>query len=158
MPGRHLMALGIALLVGLGDGYLGYVIESPGTSLAGHCLLVAVVAAAVAVVGWWVSRKHYRLFPSVFVGAMAMVGILVVWWTWAFAMPAAMTWDTQATPRAVASLTGVGTDKSVCINVVSGSAGPSVRPTANVRSTDRRDRPCTTTRCLAVLWQIPTGA
>ena len=118
----------MALLVGLGDSYLGYVIESPGTSLAGHCLLVAVVAAIVAAAGWWVSRKRYRLFASVFVGAMAMIGILVVWWTWAFAMPAAMTWDTQATPRAVASLTGIWTDKSVCSNVESGSVGPLSAP------------------------------
>jgi len=123
-PGAVLKALGIALLVGVADGYFGYIIESPGTSLAGHCLLVAVVAASVAAAGWWVSRKRNRWFASVFVGTMAAVGVLVVWWTWAFAMPAAMTWDTQATPRAVASLTGIGTDKSVCSNVETGSVGP----------------------------------
>ena len=118
------MALGIALLVGLADGYLPYVIESPGTSLVGHCLLVAAVAVVVAAAGWWAFRKRNRSVAWIFVGAMVSIGILDVWWAWAFAMPAAMAWDSHATADAQSALRGLPPNKSVCVKFDHGSIGP----------------------------------
>ena len=55
-----------ALVFGALDGYLAYIIESPGTSLAGHCLLVAVIAVATATIGWWLFRSKSRRFRAIF--------------------------------------------------------------------------------------------
>lgn len=126
--GGVLIALGIAFLVALADGYIAFVIESPGTSLAGHCLLVAAVAAFVAAAGWWVSRQRNRSVAWIFGGAMVLIGMLVVWWAWAFAMPAAMAWDSHATTDAQSALRGLPPDKSVCVQFDHGSIGPLSAP------------------------------
>lgn len=118
------VVLSIAILIGAGDGYLAYVIESPGASLAGSCLLVAFVAGIAAVAGWWFCRKRNRFAARLFVATLGVVGVLAVWWAWAFAMPAAMAWDSSATPGALTALQGLPPNKSFCEKVVSGSVGP----------------------------------
>ncbi|MFZ0248580.1 MAG: hypothetical protein WAL61_01445 [Acidimicrobiales bacterium] len=48
----------------------------------------------------------------------------VVWWSWAFAMPAAMSMDHQATHEALTALAAApGTGKQVCVTVCHGSIG-----------------------------------
>jgi hypothetical protein len=113
-----------ALVFGALDGYVAYVIESPGTSLAGHCLLVAVIAVAAASLGWSLFRSKSRRFRITFTTSILIAGLLATWWSWAFAMPAAMSWDTHATPRALEALKGIGVERSVCVIVTTGSIGP----------------------------------
>src|SRR6202041_83078 len=119
-----LTALAVAVLVGLGDGYLAYRIESPGTSLAGHCLLIALIAGVATNAGWWFWRKRNRRVAWFFAVTMGVVGVLALWWAWAFAMPAAMAWDSHATADARAALDGLPPDKSVCVEFRTGSIGP----------------------------------
>jgi hypothetical protein len=73
------MVFGFAILIGVADAYLAFVIESPGTSLVGDCLLVSFVAASVATAGWWILRRRLRAVARVFVGSMTVVGVLAVW-------------------------------------------------------------------------------
>ncbi len=113
-----------ALLFGALDGYIAYRIESPGTSLAGHCLLVAVIAIVAAAIGWRLFRSRSRKFRATFTTSILIAGLLATWWAWAFAMPAAMSWDTHATPRAFEALKGIGVERSVCVIVTRGSIGP----------------------------------
>ena len=119
-----LLLIAGALVFGAVDGYLAYITESPGTSLAGHCLLVASIAVVVAAVGWRLLRSKNHKIRLVFAVSFLAAGFLATWWAWSFAMPAAMSWDSSATPRALGALKGIGVDRSVCVNVTSGSIGP----------------------------------
>jgi hypothetical protein len=121
-------AIAVAVLVGVLDGYLAFVIESPGTSLAGNCLLVACVALLVTGVGWRLLRSKGRRLRRTFVVSMLAFGLLATWWAWAFAMPAAMAWDSHATPDALTALRGIPPEKTVCIQVTSGAIGPLSAP------------------------------
>lgn len=114
----------VAILIGIAIGYLAYVIESPGTSLAGPCLLVLLLVGVATIAGWWWSRKRNRSVAWLFAAAMCVVGVLVVWWAWAYAMPASMAWDSSANANALTALRGIEPEHSVCEEVSSGSIGP----------------------------------
>jgi uncharacterized membrane protein len=126
-PIRSIVVVGLligALVFGAADGYVAYVIESPGTSLAGHCLPVAAIAVIVAAFGWLLLRSKWRRLRLIFAISVLIAGFLATWWAWAFAMPAAMSWDSHATADALAALRGVPAEKLDCIVVTSGSIGP----------------------------------
>ena len=117
-------AIGAALVLGAADGYLAVIMESPGSSLAGSCLFVALVALAAGLMGWWRLKRRNKHLAQVFLISMIISGILATWWAWAFAMPASMAWDSSATPSALEALEGIAPDHSVCVKVTSGSIGP----------------------------------
>ncbi len=113
----------MAVLLGALDGDLAFVIESPGSSLVGPVLLVALLAVTACGVGWWFLRDYSRFPVWIIVGTLATMGILATWWAWAFAMPAAIAWDPNATPDALTALKGIPPDQSVCKFVTTGSIG-----------------------------------
>lgn len=117
----------LVILLGMVLGYLAYVVESPGISPAGACALCAFAVVVLAVVGWLYLKRNQTL-GRFFVLAMTVVGLLVVWWAWAFAMPAAMAWDAAATPNALAALRNLPPEHSVCKQFESGSVGPLTAP------------------------------
>jgi hypothetical protein len=124
-------ALGTALLVlfaGSALGYVAYSVESPGISPAGTCALCLFAVVVLAVVGWLYYKQRNRTLGRFFVVAMSAVGLLVIWWAWAFAMPAAMAWDTTATPNALTALRNLAPQHSVCKEVTRGSVGPLTAP------------------------------
>lgn len=118
----------LAILVGAVLGYVAYLVESPGLSPAGACALCAFAVVVIAVVGWLFFKRGDRTLGRFFVLSIAVVGVLVVWWAWAFAMPAAMAWDSTATPNAIAALRNLPSEHSVCKDVASGSVGPLAAP------------------------------
>jgi hypothetical protein len=118
----------ITLVVGLALGYLAYVDESPGDTPAAAGALVALLVALVIAGGWWLLQRRNRGLVRTFVVSMVVVGVLVVWWAWAFAMPLAMAWDSGATADALGALRGISPDQSVCVTVTSGSIGPLTAP------------------------------
>ena len=87
-----------------------------------------------------------------------LLGVAAVWWTWAFAMPAAMRWDASATPRALAALRGIGDDKSVCRNVMTGAIGPLRAPFRQCAINGPPGRWSNTLCCRATRSSRPTGA
>jgi hypothetical protein len=114
-----------AVLLGFLKGYVGYILVAPGQSLIESCVFVSLIALVGLGLGWRVLRKlDNRASLHVFAIISVLVSTSAIWWTWAFAMPAAMSWDSSATPRAVAALKGIGLEKSTCINVTTGSIGP----------------------------------
>jgi hypothetical protein len=130
-PIRPIVAIALmigALVFGAADGYVAFVIESPGTSLAGHSLLVAAIPVVVAAFGWLSLRSKGRKLRVIFATSILIAGFLATWWAWAFAMPAAMTWDNRATLDAVAATSGIPPEKSVCVQVTSGAIGPLSAP------------------------------
>jgi hypothetical protein len=127
--GPAMLAGAAAVVFGVFEGFVGFVCAAPGSSLATTCALVAALGLVGLGLGWAVlwRRGHRDGFRVFAVGTVAL-SIAAVWWTWAFALPAALQWDTSATPRAQTALRGIGDDKSVCTNVLSGSIGPLAAP------------------------------
>ena len=94
----------------------------------------------------------------VFAVGTVLLGAAAVWWTWAFAMPAAMRWDAGATPRALAALRGIGDVKSVCRNATTGAVVPLRAPFGQARTTARRGPRSNTWSCRAIRSSRPSGA
>jgi len=117
------------------DGYFAFTTDSPGASLAGHCLLVAGIALVVAGIGWSFLCTKGTTVRRVFFVSMLVVGFLATWWAWAFAMPAAMAWDSGATPNALAAMRDAPEGKTGCVQVSSGSVGPLSAPYQRCAST-----------------------
>ena len=125
-----MLAVAAAVLLGVFEGFVGFVCVAPGSSLATTCALVTAIGLIGLGLGWvvFVWRKGQRSAFRVFAVSTVVLSAVAVWWTWAFALPAAVQWDTSATPRAQAALRGIGDDKSVCTDVRSGSIGPLPAP------------------------------
>jgi hypothetical protein len=119
---------GAALLLGAAGAYIAFATEAPGASLAAVCTLMAGIGALMALGGWLLLRRRNRLAARTFPACMAVVTAGVVWWSWAFAMPAAMSLDRGATRDALAALAATsatsGTGKQICVTVEHGSIGP----------------------------------
>ena len=123
--GPAVLAGSAAVLLGIFQGFVGFSFVQPGTSLATTCALVAAIGLIGLGLAWFVLwRTEHRGACGVFAAGIVLVSAAAVWWTWAFALPAAIQWDTSAAPRAEAALHGIGVDKSVCTNVWTGSIGP----------------------------------
>ncbi len=121
--------LAVAILVGLVEGLVGWELQSPGGSLAIPCLKVGVIAVSVLLVGTWLlGRLEQKRACRAFVAASVCFGVVAVWWTYAFALPAAMAWDAGATPMATSSLIGAPANGSRCTTINSGSIGPMQAP------------------------------
>jgi hypothetical protein len=118
-----------AVFLGVFEGFIGFVCVAPGSSLVTTCAVVTAIGLIGLGLGWvtlW--RKGHRSAFRVFALGTVALSTVAVWWTWAFALPAALQWDASATPRAQAALRGIGSDKSICTDVRSGSIGPLPAP------------------------------
>jgi len=123
--GRVVIAGLSAVAIGLVAGYVGWMLVTPGASLVLTCIIVAAISLVGLLIGWrWLRSPGDRTTRRLSVTATAIFGIAAVWWTYAFAMPAAMAWDTAATPQAQRALIGIPVDKTQCIAVMNGSVGP----------------------------------
>jgi len=123
--GKGAIAALSAVAIGFVAGYVGWTLVTPGASLVLTSIIVAAISLVGLLVGWrWLRSPGDRTTRRLFVTAGAVSGIAAVWWTYAFAMPAAMAWDTAATPQAQHALIGVPVDKTQCIAVMRGSVGP----------------------------------
>jgi len=123
--GRVVIAALSAVAIGFVARYVGWTLVTPGASLVLTCVIVAAIPLIGLLVGWrWLRSPGDRTTRRLFVTATAVSGIAAVWWTYAFAMPAAMAWDTSATPQAQDALTGVPVNRTQCIAVMRGSIGP----------------------------------
>jgi hypothetical protein len=118
-----------AVLFGVFEGFIGFTFVTPGASLATICALLVAIGVLALALAWAALRKLGTRVPlAVFAAGTVLLGAAAIWWTWAFAMPAALQWDAGATPRALAALQGIGNEKSVCVNVTSGAIGPLTPP------------------------------
>jgi hypothetical protein len=122
-----------ALPVGFVLGYLGWVLPSPGGSLAVPTAIVGAVGAAAAGVAWVVAcfRPSWRDLWAFAVTTLVLT-VLAVVWTFQFSLAAAMAWDLHATPSAKSFLLQVqrgphhanGVPVDPCTTVPTGSIGP----------------------------------
>jgi hypothetical protein len=123
--GRAVIAGLSAVAIGVVAGYVGWTLVTPGASLVLTCITVAAIPLVGLLVGWrWLRSPGDRATRRLFVTAATILGIAAVWWTYAFAMPAALAWDTSATSQAQHAVIGVPVDTTRCTAVLTGSIGP----------------------------------
>jgi hypothetical protein len=124
-------ALNLVLLfsVTFGLGYLGWILPGAGGSLAIPTLIVFGIGCSVAV-GWWIVVRHWA-------GVVSVIAITIATslWTFAFSLPASLTWGSDATVRAQTALARLdsspkvnGTVQPQCSDVETGSVGPIAAP------------------------------
>lgn len=98
------VTVGALATLGLILGVLGWLLPSPGRSLAVPTLIVLATGCAAVLIYWFgVSRSGRHLDWKV---AVAILGIAVVAsiWTFAFSLPASLVWNSGATLQARAAI------------------------------------------------------
>lgn len=126
-----------AVGVGLVLGYLGWILLSPGGSIAIPTLVVFGAGAVVAFVASMValSSNPLRLFAKYLAFAVGSMTILATVWTWQFALPASVAWSSATTQAQQALTTAADGPKDAhgmplhpCTTVTTGSVGPLAAP------------------------------
>jgi hypothetical protein len=103
------LALVLAILIGFGLGMAGWILPSYGGSLVVPTAIVFGIGAAVALVGaiLAVIRPGPVRGSLAFSLAVAVFTLLASFWTFVFALPASLEWDSGATHAAQLTLTHV---------------------------------------------------
>lgn len=100
-----LLGAGAVIVAALVLGYLGWILPVPGGSLVVPALIVLGIGAGVGLVGW--VAASFRPLQScrwTFAVGVGVVAVLASVWTFAFSLPASLTWDSDATAQARAAL------------------------------------------------------
>jgi hypothetical protein len=119
------LALAGAILVGLGEAAVGFLLSAPGGSVLTPSL--AVLGLALLALGggwWWLSGDEARQIRIRYAATIVLCALFATVWTFDFALPAAMAADTQATHQALAAISARSTKDCMKAVITSGSIGP----------------------------------
>ncbi len=129
----QLLALAAAGAVGVVLGYVGWVLPTPGNSLAEPTAIV-LGAGAILVTASWVAAcfAPRQRWLWTFAVTTAACTVLAAVWTFVFSFPAALVLDPGATAQAKTDLAGLGArqdrhgvaPRQACSAHASGSVGP----------------------------------
>lgn len=120
------LTVAIVALVAIFLGYMGWVLPSPGGSLAVPTLIVSGIGCAVGVACWIITGRRAAAVAVLAITAAASV------WTFAFSLPASVAWDSNATSQAQTALQELassprnqyGVPLRPCSTTITGSVGP----------------------------------
>ncbi|HXA31476.1 MAG TPA: hypothetical protein VNV87_04380 [Acidimicrobiales bacterium] len=134
---RPITSIALALVVGVGLGYLGWVLTSPGGSLLAPTLIVLGIGLALAGSSWVVayftpSRKDLWIFAL----TCAILSLFAGAWTFWFSLPTAMWSDSGASQQAQNALVKLsreptnssGVPINHCWTIETGAIGPLQAP------------------------------
>ena len=122
----RMVTAAILVMAAFGLGYLGWVLPSPGGSLALPTLIVFGIGFVVGIVCWIVTGSRAT---AVIVAAVTLAASL---WTFDFSLPASVSWDPSATSQAQSALARLaasprgqyGVPLHPCTTKLAGSVGP----------------------------------
>jgi hypothetical protein len=102
---------------------LGWVPPSAGGSLAIPTLIVFGIGCAIAI-AWWIGFRDWAVVASVIA---ITIGASI--WTFAFSVPASVTWGSSATLQAQSAISRLGSSPTQaygdrCSNIETGAVGP----------------------------------
>jgi hypothetical protein len=133
-PSRRgtMVAIVLAVVVGIVLGYLGWVLPSPGGSLVVPTLIVFGIGAVLAGCSWILACFEPRGSAlRTFAGTVGILSLAAAAWTFWFSLPAAMWSDSGANQQAQTALVRLshepkrnGVPIKNCWTIETGSVGP----------------------------------